>query len=88
MIYKERHRERVKCPECRKDLTRGSLAAYCQTQHGVEKGGTENEGNGDGRGDDTRNERMAFPEKAGPRPCPVEECSGRTATRTTMQMHF
>ena len=32
--------------------------------------------------------RMSFPEKGGPRQCPVEGCSGALETRTAMQVHF
>ena len=31
---------------------------------------------------------MAFPEKAGPRPCLVEGCSARAATQTAIWVHF
>ena len=37
--FKDRQRERVICPECRKELVKGSLVADRQTQHGVVKGG-------------------------------------------------
>ena len=49
--YKEIQRERVICPEYGKGLTRGSLAAHCQTQHSVAKGvaGQELEGGGWGQ---------------------------------------
>ena len=82
--HKERQRERVNLPECRKELERGSLAEYHQTQNGVEKGGSGHEGYGEGG----VTIPMAFPSKAGPRPCPVEECSGRAATRMTTRMNL
>ena len=60
-----------------------------QTQHGVAKGGLGSEGDeADGGGDDPRTYRMTFPMRVGPRPCPVEGCSGRASTRTTMRVHF
>ena len=31
---------------------------------------------------------MSFPEKGGPRRCPVEGCPGNLATRTAMRVHF
>ena len=31
---------------------------------------------------------MSFPEKGGPRRCPVEGCPGQLATRTAMRVHF
>ena len=86
--YKEQHRQRVNCLECRKDLARGSLAAHRQTQYGVVKGGLGKEGNGEGGGNDPRTYRMSFTAKAGKRPCPVEGCSVRAATRTAMRMNF
>ena len=45
-------------------------------------------GDGGGWGNEPRTYRMAFPEKAGPRPCPVEGCSGQAATQTAILMHF
>ena len=66
--YKERQQERVSCPECGKDSARGSLAARCQTQHGVVKEGPGQEGDGEGRDDEPRTYRVAFPAKVGTRP--------------------
>ena len=43
-IFKERQREWVLCPECGKDLSKGSLVTHRQTQHGVAKGGLGSEG--------------------------------------------
>ena len=86
--YKERHQERFRCPECVKDLARGSLAANCQTHHGVERGGPGQEGEGEGRGDKPRTYRIEFPEKVGPRHCPVEGYSGREVTWTAMRMNL
>ena len=71
--YKERQQEMVHFPECGKDLVRGSLATYRQTQHGVAKGGLGQEGDEEGGGDNPRTFRMAFPKKSGPMPCPVGE---------------
>ena len=31
---------------------------------------------------------MSFPEKGGPRRCPMEGCPGKMATRTVMRVHF
>ena len=45
-IYKEQQRERVKYPECRKYLARGSLTSHRQTQHNVAKEGPGQEGYG------------------------------------------
>ena len=39
------------------------------------------------KGDKPITFRMTFPEKAVPRPCPVEGCSGQSATRTSIQIH-
>ena len=76
------------CPDCGKDLTRGSLAAHLQTQHVVAKGGLGQEGNKEGGGNNLRTLRMEFSAKEGPRTFPVEGCSGRLATRTSMRIHF
>ena len=71
-----------------KELAKGSLVAHRQTQHGVEKWGSGKEDDKEGRGDEPRTFRMVFPEKTGPRPCPVEGFSGRAGTRTAMWLHF
>ena len=80
--HKERQRERVNCPECGKDLARGSLAAHHQTQHGIEKGGPGQKGDGEDGGDKPREHRMEFSTKAGPISFPVEGCSNQAPTRT------
>ena len=41
-----------------------------------------------GGGDDTRTFWMTFPEKAGPRPCPVEGCGGQAASQIAMRVYF
>ena len=53
------------------------------------KGGLGSEGyESDGGGDKPRTYRMEFPTREGPRPCPVEGCSGRESTQTEMRVHF
>ena len=60
-----------------------------QTQHGVAKWRLGLDGDEvDGGGNNTRTYKMAFPARAGPRPYPVEECSGPASTRTAMRVHF
>ena len=54
----------------------------------MSKGGPVQEGDGEDRGGKHKTYRMAFPEKAGPRTCPVEGFFGRVATRTSMQVQF
>ena len=81
---KEQQRERVLFPECRKDLDKGSLLMNRQTQHRVVKGGLGSEGEKADGVNDPRTCRLAFPGRAGPRPFPVEGCSGRASTRTAM----
>ena len=68
----ESQREHINCPEYGKDLARGSLAAHHQTQHGVTKGGLGQDGDRKDGVDEPIMYRMVFPEKAGPRPWPVE----------------
>ena len=70
--YKERHRERVRFPECGKYLTRESLATHCQTYNGVAKGVTAQEIEGWGRDDDPRTYRILLLTRAGPRNGPVD----------------
>ena len=76
------------CPKCGKELTKGSLVEHRQTQHGVSKGGLGQVGDEEGGGDEPRTYMMLFPEKAGTRHFPVEECSGRTEKWTVMRVHF
>ena len=38
-IFKERQQEQVLCPECGKELAKGSLVVHHQNQNGVAKGG-------------------------------------------------
>ena len=63
------------CLECGKELAKGSLVAHHQNQHGVEKGGSRQEGNKEGRGKNPRTFRMAFPVKSGLSNCQVKGCS-------------
>ena len=86
--FKEQHQERVTCPYCRKETTKGSLVTHCQNQHGVAKGGLGPEGDEADGGDEPRTYRMDFSAEAGPRPFPFKECSGRSLTRTETMMHF
>ena len=64
------------------------MAAHCQTQHGVEKGGPGQEGYGEVGGEDPRTYRIVFPTNSGPGHCPVEGCSDRPATRNAMRVHL
>ena len=72
--FKERQKEQVLCPECRKEMTKRPLVTHHQTQHGKEKGGFGLKGDEADRGDEPKTYRIAFPAKAGPRPYPVEGC--------------
>ena len=76
------------CQEFRKYLARGSLAAHCQTQHGVARGGSRQEGDKESGDNELSSFSMAFPVTAGPRPFPVEVFSGRVVTRTAMWVHL
>ena len=65
----------------------GSLASHRMTQHGQAKKerwsweALATEGY-------PRTYRLAFPNKGGPRSCPVEDCTGRAGTQTAMRMHL
>ena len=59
------------CPECRKEVEKGSVIEYRQIQQGLEKGRLGQEGDEAARGNESRTYKMAFPAKAGSRPCPV-----------------
>ena len=75
------------CSECGKEVANESLVAHCQNQNSVAKGRLGQEGDKAAGGDKPRTYRMAFPAKAGPRPCPVEGCSGWVSTQTAMWVH-
>ena len=75
-------------PECGKDLDRGSLAVHCQTQHGVAKVVTWQEGEGEGGNNGPRTYRVTFTTKAGSSHCPVEGFSGQAETQTAMRVKF
>ena len=66
--FKERQLERVLCPECGKELTKGSLVEHCQMQHGVATEGSGQEVDKEGGCDKPRTFRMVFTEKSDPRP--------------------
>ena len=52
-------------------------------------GGRKKDDKGDRYGgNETRTFRTTFPEKAGPRPCPVEGCSDQAAMRISIRVHF
>ena len=86
--YKERQREQVSYPDCGKELDMGSLVVHCQTQYSMAQGGPGQEVDREGRGNEPRTYKMEFMANAGPRPCPVEGCSGQAAIRTAMQVSF
>ena len=65
--FKEKHWERVSCPECSKDLAWGSLVKHRQNQHGVAKGGLGSDRDEEEGGNNPRTYRMAFTARAGPR---------------------
>ena len=52
--FEERQRERVLCPECRKEVENGSLVSHFQTQHGVVKGRLVQGGDKEAGGDNPR----------------------------------
>ena len=68
------------CPEYGKELSKGSLMVHHQTQHGVTKGRLGQEGDEASEGNKPSTYRMTFTAKDGPRPCPVEGCSGHAST--------
>ena len=76
------------CPYYGKDFAKESLILHQQTHNRVAKGGLGKDGDGEGGGDDPRKFRMAFPDKAGPRPFPFEGCSRHAVAWTDMQVHF
>ena len=67
------------------------LVTHRQTQHIVVNGGLGSEGGkagGGNEGDDPRTYGLAFTARAGPRPFPVEWCSGRVSTQTEMVIQY
>ena len=85
--YRERHKGRVQCGEYRKEMAAGSLASHRVTQHGR---AAEEQliWDASATGGEPQTYRMAFPNKGGPRSCPVEGCPGWAGTRTAMRMQF
>ena len=59
-----------------------------KNQNGVDKGGLGSEGYTADGGDKPRTYSMGFPVREGPRPCPVEGCSGQALTRTAMRVNL
>ena len=86
--FKEREQEQVLCPECGKELAKGSLVAHRQKQNGVAKGALGSDGNKADESDKPRTYRLAFHAKAGPKTCPVEGCSDQASTQTAMRVNF
>ena len=86
--YKEWQREMLICLEFGRDLAKGSLVSHLQTHNGVVKGRSGKEGDKEGGGNDPSTFWMSFPKKSGPKPCPVEGCSGRAETRTAMRVNL
>ena len=71
--FKEQQKEWVLCPECGKDLAKGSLVTHRQTQNDVAKGRLGLEGDEiDRGGNEPRTYKMEFLTRAGPRPFPAE----------------
>ena len=74
------------CTECGEQLAFGSMSSNLMTRHGKLEGRrlqwtTQTE-------DRAQVYWMSFPEKGGPRICPVEGCLGKLATMTAMRVHF
>ena len=86
--YQERQRGWVQCPWFGGYFARGSLANHFQTQHSVARWGAGQTDNEWGGVDNPRKFRVKFLVKAGPRPFPVDGCSGCATTRTAMQVHL
>ena len=61
---------------------------HIQTQYDVDKEGLGSEVDKAYRGGNPRTYILEFTARVGPRPCPVEGCSGRVSRRTAMRVHF
>ena len=85
--YRERLRAQVVCEECEDMLAVGSLLIHLMTQHGRAEG-RQRQWTTPAAGRVPQVYWIPFPEKGGPRTCPVEGCPGRMATRKTMRVHF
>ena len=62
--------------------------AHHKNQHGVEKGGSGQEGNKEGGGNKPKTFRMAFIAISRLMPCPVKGFSVRAMTWSSMQVSF
>ena len=85
--YREWPKGWVQCRECREEMVSGLMAGHMKTHHWPE---AEEIWSWTtlAMGEEKRTYRMAFPDKGGPRSCPVEGCPGRAAMRTAMRVHF
>ena len=85
--YRERQNRRVQCRECRKEMAAGSMAGHTMTQHG-QAAEARQSWKTSTTGEEPQKYLIAFPDKGGPRSCPVEGFLGRATTRTAMWVHF
>ena len=76
LSYRERQRDQVACKECGEQLAVGSLSSCMMNQHG-KVAGQRHQWNIPAEGRVPKEYRMSFPEKGGPRTCPVEVCPGK-----------
>ena len=83
LSFKERHQERVLCPEYGKEVSKGSLVAHHQNKHGVTKDSLVQECDEVAEGDNPSTYRMEFTAKSVPRPCLVEGVVARRRRRRT-----
>ena len=85
--YRERRKGQVACGACGELLVTGSLTSHLMNQHG-RVAEIRRQWRTPAAGSGPQTFRLTFPEKGGPRNCPVEGFPGRVATRTAMQVHF
>ena len=85
--YRERLKGQVACGECGKMLAVGFLSSNLMTQHG-RAAGRRRQWSTPAAGVRPQIYRMSFPEKGGPRNCPVAGCPGRVETSTAMRVHL
>ena len=85
--YRECQKGRVHCRECGEEMAAGSMAGHTMTQHG-QAAEARQSWKTSTTGEEPQKYLIAFPDKGGPRSCPVEGFLGRATTRMTMQLHL
>ena len=86
--FRERQQRRVACPECRVEVTTGSLMMHRQIQHNVVRGGRGEPPPPPASPGEAQNYRVYLPKRLLQIRCPVEGCLGGAFNKKNLQVHF